>query len=148
MENKLNWKKPFFTIYSGQAFSLLSSSAVQFSIIWWINMETGFLCMLFLQNLGSIYFVYIVLFIRALGETFHKPAMQALIPEIVPKENLEKVISLVISIMSFAAPVGMFIAGPVSEWIGASHWMILAGVIMLGVGLLNYLLTRQFEVAD
>lgn len=35
------WRKPFFTIYTGQAFSLLSSSAVQFSIIWWITTETG-----------------------------------------------------------------------------------------------------------
>jgi len=401
MENKLNWKKPFFTIYSGQAFSLLSSSAVQFSIIWWITMETGsalaltiasvvgllpqamigpfagvwidrynrkkiiiladmivalsslFLCILFLLNSCSIYFVYLVLFIRALGETFHKPAMQALIPDIVPEseltkaggfgqmissacsmigpmlgalimsittlpfamlvdvigaifaiitlslvtvsktmthsidklnvfrdmkqgvqaikankallrlsipmlittiifiplgtllplmvknyfngsawqngivqtlfstgmliaamiigitgglkrqflmitlsigllglcsliggilpahlfwifcivvfimgatgmgfnipftayiqrtvptENLGKVISLVTSIMSFAAPVGMFIAGPVSEWIGVSNWMILAGILMLGVSVLNYFLTREFEV--
>ena len=401
MENKLNWKKPFFTIYSGQAFSLLSSSAVQFSIIWWITMETGsalaltiasvvgllpqamigpfagvwidrynrkkiiiladmivalsslFLCILFLLNSGSLYFVYLVLFIRALGETFHKPAMQALIPDIVPEseltkaggfgqmissacsmigpmlgalimsittlpfamlvdvigaifaiitlslvtvsktmthsidklnvfrdmkqgvqaikankallrlsipmlittiifiplgtllplmvknyfngsawqngivqtlfstgmliaamiigitgglkrqflmitlsigllglcsliggilpahlfwifcivvfimgatgmgfnipftayiqrtvpaENLGKVISLVTSIMSFAAPVGMFIAGPVSEWIGVSNWMILAGILMLGVSVLNYFLTREFEV--
>lgn len=32
-----NWKKNFFTIYICQAFSLLSSSAVQFSIIWWIT---------------------------------------------------------------------------------------------------------------
>ena len=36
-----NWKKSFFMIYIGQAFSLLSSSAVQFSIIWWITTETG-----------------------------------------------------------------------------------------------------------
>jgi DHA3 family macrolide efflux protein-like MFS transporter len=41
MEGNLNWRKSFFTIYIGQAFSLLSSSAVQFSIIWWITMETG-----------------------------------------------------------------------------------------------------------
>ncbi|MHB1394175.1 MAG: hypothetical protein ACYCYE_14120 [Clostridia bacterium] len=41
MDKNLNWKKSFFTIYTGQAFSLLSSSAVQFSIIWWITMETG-----------------------------------------------------------------------------------------------------------
>lgn len=28
-------------MYIGQAFSLLSSSAVQFTIIWWITVETG-----------------------------------------------------------------------------------------------------------
>lgn len=36
-----DWKKNFMIIYIGQAFSLLSSSAVQFSIIWWITLETG-----------------------------------------------------------------------------------------------------------
>jgi MFS transporter, DHA3 family, macrolide efflux protein len=40
--NQLNtWKKSFFALYFGQSFSLLSSSAVQFSIIWWITIETG-----------------------------------------------------------------------------------------------------------
>jgi DHA3 family macrolide efflux protein-like MFS transporter len=35
------WQKSFFTMYLGQSFSLLSSSAVQFSIIWWITVQTG-----------------------------------------------------------------------------------------------------------
>jgi len=37
----VSWKKNFLKIYIGQAFSLLSSSAVQFAIIWWITIETG-----------------------------------------------------------------------------------------------------------
>lgn len=138
MEGNLNWRKSFFTIYIGQAFSLLSSSAVQFSIIWWITMETGsamaltfasvigllpqaiiglfagvwidrfnrkkimiiadsavalsslLLGVLFFIGFKSIIFVYIVLFIRALGETFHKPALQAAIPQLVPSEELTK----------------------------------------------------------
>lgn len=40
MENK-NWKRKFFAIYTGQFFSLLSSAAVQFSIIWWLTDTTG-----------------------------------------------------------------------------------------------------------
>lgn len=56
-----------------------------------------------------------------------------------------KVISLVTSVMSFAAPIGMFIAGPVSEIIGINSWMISAGVLMIIVGLLCYLLTRTFD---
>jgi DHA3 family macrolide efflux protein-like MFS transporter len=34
-------EKTIFNLYIGQAFSLLSSSAVQFTIIWWITVETG-----------------------------------------------------------------------------------------------------------
>ena len=63
----------------------------------------------------------------------------------IPQENLGKVISLITSIMSFAAPVGMFIAGPVSQLIGVNNWMIFAGVLMLLVGVVCYFLTREFD---
>ena len=36
-----NWKAPFFTIWSGQAFSLLGSQLVQFSLVWWLTQTTG-----------------------------------------------------------------------------------------------------------
>ncbi len=36
-----NWKKIFLTIWSGQAFSLLTSALVQFAIVWWMTKETG-----------------------------------------------------------------------------------------------------------
>ncbi|HYE83832.1 MAG TPA: MFS transporter [Clostridia bacterium] len=36
-----NWKKVFFTIWIGQAFSLIGSSAAQFAIIWWLTVQTG-----------------------------------------------------------------------------------------------------------
>ena len=138
MTHTSNWRKTFYSIYIGQAFSLLSSSAVQFSIIWWITMKTEsalaltlasvigllpqavlglfagvwidrfdrkkimmladtmvalsslFLGVLFFLGIESIIFVYIVLFIRALGETFHKPALQTTIPQLVPPSELTK----------------------------------------------------------
>jgi DHA3 family macrolide efflux protein-like MFS transporter len=34
------WKKPFITIYIGQAFSILGSAAAQFAIIWWLTVKT------------------------------------------------------------------------------------------------------------
>jgi DHA3 family macrolide efflux protein-like MFS transporter len=36
-----NWKIPFFTIWIGQAFSLLGSSLVQFALVWWLTEKTG-----------------------------------------------------------------------------------------------------------
>lgn len=138
MNASQSWKKSFFRIYIGQGFSLLSSSAVQFSIIWWITVETGsvfaltlasvvgllpqaviglfagvwidqfdrkrilmlsdiavavsslVLALLFLLGIRDLLVVYIVLFTRALGETFHKPALQATIPQLVPKSELTK----------------------------------------------------------
>ena len=45
---------------------------------------------LFFLGIHSLTLVYVVLFVRALGETFHKPALQALIPQIVPQDELIK----------------------------------------------------------
>lgn len=41
--NPLNssWRRTFFIIFTGQAFSLLGSSAVNFALIWWLTVETG-----------------------------------------------------------------------------------------------------------
>ena len=36
-----NWKARFFTIWTGQAFSLLGSSLVDFALIWWLTETTG-----------------------------------------------------------------------------------------------------------
>jgi DHA3 family macrolide efflux protein-like MFS transporter len=36
-----NWKRPFFTVWIGQSFSLLGSGVVQFAQAWWLALETG-----------------------------------------------------------------------------------------------------------
>jgi DHA3 family macrolide efflux protein-like MFS transporter len=36
-----NWKVPFFTIWTGQAFSLFGSMLVQFALVWWLTAQTG-----------------------------------------------------------------------------------------------------------
>ena len=36
-----NWKKYFFTIWTGQAFSQLSSAVLQFAIVWYLTDQTG-----------------------------------------------------------------------------------------------------------
>jgi DHA3 family macrolide efflux protein-like MFS transporter len=36
-----DWKRPFFTLWIGQAFSLLGSQLVQFALVWWLTQSTG-----------------------------------------------------------------------------------------------------------
>lgn len=156
IERNQNWKKAFGIIYSGQAFSIIGSSAVQFSILWWLTVKTGSaltltvaaiigflpqavigpfagviadrysrkwimiladgfvaissaaLAIAFLIGTPSIGFVYIILFLRALGSTFHAPALQAAIPSLVPEEMLVKAggwAQLISSGGSMAGPV-------------------------------------------
>ncbi len=40
IENR-NWAKPFFTIWFGQAFSILGSKLVSFALVWWLTQKTG-----------------------------------------------------------------------------------------------------------
>ncbi|MEG1704989.1 MAG: MFS transporter [Clostridia bacterium] len=48
-----NWKKTFFIIWLGQAFSFLGSSIVSFAIIWWITEKTGSATILLVATLMS-----------------------------------------------------------------------------------------------
>lgn len=135
----MNWKFPFFTIWTGQAFSLVGSRVVQFALVWWLTRLTGSATVLataslaallpeivlgpiagayvdrwnrrlvmiaadglvalvslglaFLFWTGSIevWHVYGAMFIRAVGGSFHWPAMQASTSLMVPKEQLTRV---------------------------------------------------------
>ena len=131
--------RPFYTLWVGQAFSLLGSQLVQFALIWWLTQQTGSatvlalasmvglvpqvalgpfvgplvdrwnrkrtmiladavvalatlaLAILFWLGIVEIWHVYVILFIRALGGTFHNPAMTASTSLIVPPEHLTRI---------------------------------------------------------
>lgn len=131
-----SWKQKFLTISIGQMASLIGSSAVQFSLIWWIASETGSPIMMGLSGLAAflpatllspaagiaadryhrkyiciladlfigfsamvfavllwkydmpVWTALVVLFCRSVGNAFHQPAFQAMIPQFVPADEL------------------------------------------------------------
>lgn len=54
MMNPASWKPRFFTIWTGQAVSLLGSSLVQFALIWWLTTTTGSATVLALATLAGM----------------------------------------------------------------------------------------------
>ncbi len=48
------WRTPFFTIWSGQAISLLGSQLVQFALIWWLTRSTGSATVLAIASLVGL----------------------------------------------------------------------------------------------
>jgi DHA3 family macrolide efflux protein-like MFS transporter len=40
-QGKSKWALPFFTIWTGQAFSIFGSQLVHFALIWWLTVKTG-----------------------------------------------------------------------------------------------------------
>ncbi|GCF93283.1 MFS transporter [Enterococcus florum] len=153
---KQQWRKKYLTILSGQTVSLIGSSAVQFSLIWWLTSESKSAIMLsiaglfsflpqmflgpfvgvwldrlnrkwvviaadlfmgivalvlslwFLWGSPSFMIVILALFLRALANVFHTPSIQAIVPLLVPEEELVKANSWNQFLQS-----GAFMLGPV-----------------------------------
>lgn len=40
-QTRSQWQVPFFSVWMGQAFSLLGSALVQFALVWWLTESTG-----------------------------------------------------------------------------------------------------------
>ncbi|MBN1535752.1 MAG: MFS transporter [Anaerolineales bacterium] len=148
--------KPFFVVWTGQAFSLFGSSLVQFALVWYLTQRTGSatilatatlvaflpdvflgpyigalvdrwsrrlvmmaadglialatlgLAALFLADKVEVWHIYVIMFIRALGGTFHWPAMQSSTSLMVPTEHLSRIAGLNQALrgaMSIVAPM-------------------------------------------
>ena len=165
------WKRKFLIIVAGQTISLIGSSAVQFTMIWWLASETssplmmafsGLVAFLPQMILGpfvgvwidrlkrkyviiaadmamgviallfALYFqignppywtVCLVLGMRAVGNVFHTPAMHAVVPMLVPTDQLVKANGWSQFLQS-----GAFMLGPV---LGAAMFAVLPMPIIL-----------------
>lgn len=165
------WKRSFFTIVTGQTISLIGSSAVQFSLIWWLASKSNSPMMmafsglvaflpqmilgpfagvwidrlkrkhviiaadLFMGVMAALFAIYFhitnppywticaVLGIRAIGNVFHTPAMQAVVPMLVPSDQLVKANG-----WSQFMQSGAFMLGPV---IGAAMFAVLPMPVIL-----------------
>lgn len=154
-----NWKKTFYTIWVGQAFSQLSSSILQFAIVWYLTDRTksgivlslamlvGYLpqgllgpfigvyidrlnrkllmatsdlaiagvslVLAFVAAAGDppIWLILLVMLARAIGTAFHTPTLQAVTPQLVPKEELTKCAGYTQSLQSVSQILSPALAG-------------------------------------
>lgn len=49
-----SWRKPFFTVWTGQSGSLFGSALVQFALVWWITLDTGSATVLALAFMAAL----------------------------------------------------------------------------------------------
>ncbi|MBN1877074.1 MAG: MFS transporter [Anaerolineae bacterium] len=155
------WATAFFTIWIGQAFSLVGSRVGDFALVWWLTKTTSSatvlatatlvallpgvilgpiagalvdrwsrkwvmaiadsivalfaagLAMLVLSGTLQVWHIYVFMFMRSLGGTFHWPAMQASTSMMVPKTQLSRVAGMnqtlqgVMSVLT--PPLGAFL---------------------------------------
>ena len=100
----MSWKRPFFTLWVGQAFSLLGSQLVQFALVWWLTRTTGSAAVLATASLVAL-----------LPNVFLSPIAGTLID----RWNRRTVMLVADAGIALAtlALIGVFAAGEAQPWI-------------------------------
>jgi len=195
LSDKPNWKIPFFTIWSGQIFSLVGSRVLQFALVWWLTELTGSAVVLttsslmfvvphvalgpilgayvdrwnrrlvmiiadglialaavgmaFLFGSGAIqvWHVYVALFLRAVGESFHQSAMQAATALMVPEEHLNRVSGLNQTLNGALAVIGPPL-GALALSLLPIHGVMLVDIITAAIAIAPLVIIRIPELSS
>ncbi|MGE5249925.1 MAG: MFS transporter [Bacteroidota bacterium] len=110
-----NWAFRFFTIWTGQAFSLFGSALVQFALVWWLTQKTGSAVVLTMATLvGMLPQIVIGPFAGALVDRWSRRAVMIL------ADGFIAVFTLVL--------IWLFASGRVQTW----HIYVIMAVRSLG----------------
>ena len=77
-------------------------------------------------------------FVIGLMLPFTNGSMFALLQTLIPPELQGRVITIVIAITSAMAPIGLSVAGPVSDVLGVQIWFIVGGSVMVFLGVASF----------
>ena len=80
--------------------------------------------------------------IMGLSVPFYSGVQTALFQEKIKPEYLGRVFSLTGSIMSLAMPIGLILSGFFAERIGVNHWILLSGVLIIGIAIACPMITE------
>lgn len=98
-----NWAVKFFTIWTGQAVSLVGSALVQFALVWWLTQETGSATILATATLVAL-----------LPQIFLGPFVGALVDRW--NRRLIMIVADTIIALLTAGVMVLFITGRVAVW--------------------------------
>lgn len=84
---------------------------------------------------GYWLFVFFCIFMGGMGNLYNIP-FTSYLQETVPPEKLGRVFSLFGSVMSTAMPIGLLLAGPLSERLGIARWFLISGILTIIFSLL------------
>ena len=98
-----------------------------------------------LVPINSFWLFLISIFILGFGITFINIPIMAYTQETISEEVLGKVISLEMTIITITMPLGLIIAGPLSEVVGLNHWFFFSGLAMILTGVLFRVHTKKYD---
>jgi MFS transporter, DHA3 family, macrolide efflux protein len=86
---------------------------------------------------ATMFFLTLVMmFVTGVGNPLTNGPIFAVIQSTVAPEMQGRVITLIGSVAAAMAPLGLIIAGPISDWLGVQTWFVVGGIVtlLLGVG--------------
>ena len=93
---------------------------------------------------GFIGFVICCFIMGASGTFFNVPLMTH-VRETVAPQMMGKVFSMLTAAMTLATPVGLILAGPISEAVGVHLFFAGSGFLMAVVGIVCFFSTRKYD---
>ena len=117
---KADWKKTFFLIWTGQAFSIVGSMLVQFAIVWWMTEKTGSAAVLATATIISIIpGVFLGPFAGALVDRWNRKLVM------IVADGVTAVTTLGLVVLFFSGHIQIwhvFVAQFIRALGGAFHW--------------------------
>lgn len=77
--------------------------------------------------------------------TFMSVPVMAYVQESIAPEMMGKVFSLMMTVMTWAMPIGLLVAGPLSETVGVDRWFFWSGIALVLTGVLCRVLTKPYD---
>jgi DHA3 family macrolide efflux protein-like MFS transporter len=69
----------------------------------------------------------------------------AYVQETIAPEMMGKVFSFLMTAVTWAMPLGLLFAGPVSELIGVNRWYLWSGLALAATGVICRIMTRRYD---
>lgn len=115
-----DWKKTFFLIWTGQAFSIVGSMLVQFAIVWWMTEKTGSAAVLATATIISIIpGIFLGPFAGALVDRWNRKLVM------IVADGVTALTTLVLVLLFFSGHIQIwhvFVAQFIRALGGAFHW--------------------------
>ncbi len=115
-----NWKKTFFMIWAGQAFSLVGSQLIHFAIAWWLTQETGSAAVLATMAIfGMVPQVVLGPFIGALVDRWNRKRVM------IAADGIIALVTLWLAVMFFLDQAEiwfLYVTALIRGTLGVFHW--------------------------
>ncbi|MDD5190939.1 MAG: MFS transporter [Dehalococcoidales bacterium] len=90
---------------------------------------------------GNLLILFIIsVFVFGLAQSFTNSPIFAVLQALVPREMQGRVFALITTVSMIMSPLGLLVAGPIADKYGVQIWYLIAGIVTIGIGLVEMLI--------